>query len=237
MSARDEVLARVRRALGGRDRARRGGPAAGPYGRRPRACTPTCVDLFAERVEDYRATVVRCTEGEVPGRSRSRCPGRRACSSPTASRRSGSGPASGTTSTGSRTRGLTAAALDRVAAVVSTAAVGIAATGTIVLDHGPGQGRRALTLVPDLHVCVRAGGAGGGRRPLRRQRAGARAAADVGQRTERHQRHRARPGRGRPWSTHAARHPGRARASWRRRRPRPGLVRAPVPRMPWSGSG
>ena len=44
--------------------------------------------------------------------------------------------------------------LDVVDAVVTTARVGIAATGTVVLDHAAGQGRRALTLVPDLHVCV-----------------------------------------------------------------------------------
>jgi L-lactate dehydrogenase complex protein LldG len=44
--------------------------------------------------------------------------------------------------------------LDRVDSVVTTAAVAIAETGTLVLDGGPGQGRRALTLVPDHHVCV-----------------------------------------------------------------------------------
>jgi L-lactate dehydrogenase complex protein LldG len=38
--------------------------------------------------------------------------------------------------------------------VVTDARLGIAETGTIVLDHGPGQGRRAISLVPDLHVCV-----------------------------------------------------------------------------------
>lgn len=44
--------------------------------------------------------------------------------------------------------------LDAAAAVVTAARVGIATTGTIVLDHGPDQGRRAVSLVPDLHVCV-----------------------------------------------------------------------------------
>jgi L-lactate utilization protein LutC len=50
--------------------------------------------------------------------------------------------------------GLTAADLDATDAVVTAAAVGIAETGTVVLDHGPDQGRRILTLLPDLHVCV-----------------------------------------------------------------------------------
>ncbi len=50
--------------------------------------------------------------------------------------------------------GLTHAELDAVEAVVTTAAVGIAESGTVVLDHGAGQGRRVITLLPDLHVCV-----------------------------------------------------------------------------------
>jgi L-lactate dehydrogenase complex protein LldG len=50
--------------------------------------------------------------------------------------------------------GLSPAQLDDLDAVVTRARLGIAETGTIVLDHGSGQGRRVITLVPDHHVCV-----------------------------------------------------------------------------------
>ncbi len=49
---------------------------------------------------------------------------------------------------------LSAAQLDELAGVVTGCAVAIAETGTIVLDHGPAQGRRALTLIPDFHLVV-----------------------------------------------------------------------------------
>jgi L-lactate dehydrogenase complex protein LldG len=45
-------------------------------------------------------------------------------------------------------------ALDATDGVVTTCALGIAESGTIVLDAGPGQGRRALSLLPDRHLCV-----------------------------------------------------------------------------------
>ena len=48
----------------------------------------------------------------------------------------------------------TLADLDEADGVVTTCAVAIAETGTIVLDHGAGQGERAMTLVPDYHLVV-----------------------------------------------------------------------------------
>lgn len=49
---------------------------------------------------------------------------------------------------------LSAAVLDGLDGVLTGCALAIAETGTVVLDGGPRSGRRALTLVPDLHVCV-----------------------------------------------------------------------------------
>ena len=50
--------------------------------------------------------------------------------------------------------GLEVGDLDRIGAALTGCALGIAETGTIVLDAGTAQGRRALSLVPDVHVCV-----------------------------------------------------------------------------------
>jgi len=38
--------------------------------------------------------------------------------------------------------------------VLTGCALGIAETGTLVLDAGRNQGRRVLTLLPDYHLCV-----------------------------------------------------------------------------------
>jgi L-lactate dehydrogenase complex protein LldG len=49
---------------------------------------------------------------------------------------------------------LSATDLDHLDTVLTGCALAIAETGTIVLDTGPTQGRRALTLLPDHHICI-----------------------------------------------------------------------------------
>jgi L-lactate dehydrogenase complex protein LldG len=44
--------------------------------------------------------------------------------------------------------------IDGFDGVITTATAAIAATGSIVLQHGAGQGRRALSLIPDYHLCI-----------------------------------------------------------------------------------
>ena len=139
MSAREEILGRVRTALAGAE------PATSPAPRGYRAPTPVDVDRFVERVEDYRATVVRCRANDVE-RVLAEAVGDRRVVVPEGLPWRVPNSVADT--------GQPASELDELDGVVTSAALGIAATGTIVLDHGPGQGRRALSLVPDLHVCV-----------------------------------------------------------------------------------
>ncbi|MBD8870424.1 LutC/YkgG family protein [Nocardioides donggukensis] len=142
MSAREEILRRVRTALADVD----GRQVVVPRDYRVPAPTDGLVDRFVDRVQDYRATVTRCHPASVDGAL--------------AEALSGCGRVlvpSGfpvPLARGVEDAGLSAVDLDEIDAVVTTATLGIAETGTIVLTHGDGQGRRALSLVPDLHVCL-----------------------------------------------------------------------------------
>jgi L-lactate dehydrogenase complex protein LldG len=143
VSARDEILGRVRAALASVD------PDPVPVVA-PRAAAPADpVDLFAERVADYRATVVHCTPDGVSVAVAAALPeGARVAVPPGLPQEYVDGLAVVADD------GLSAHDLDAVDAVVTCCRVAIAETGTIVLDHAPDQGRRAITLVPDRHVCV-----------------------------------------------------------------------------------
>ncbi|GAA4081542.1 LutC/YkgG family protein [Streptomyces shaanxiensis] len=157
MSSRERILGRVRRALADVPQGEPSYDQAVPrdylreHGDRSVAET---VDLLAENLADYRAVVHRCTAEDLAATIAGMLAAR-----------------------GAKTvlvpRGLdlewleatdaelvpdraesTARELDQVDSVVTACAVAVAETGTIVLDGGPDQGRRRITLVPDHHICV-----------------------------------------------------------------------------------
>jgi L-lactate dehydrogenase complex protein LldG len=152
--AKDRILARVRSALRDVPGGERAEDVEVTREYVDSHATGDVVDLFVERVEDYRATVIRVSE-----------PGAAAAIARILAEHSVEnlvvppGFPDGLLAAyqGSRLSDdppLTPAELDASDGVVTLAAQGIAVTGTIVLDAGPGQGRRALSLVPDLHLCV-----------------------------------------------------------------------------------
>ncbi|GAA3308894.1 LUD domain-containing protein [Nonomuraea dietziae] len=95
---------------------------------------------FAERVDDYRAIVHVVPAAEVPGLVAEVTEGKRMIV-----------PGGAAFAVG---QAVPEDELLTADGVVTGCAVAIAETGTIVLDAGPDQGRRALTLVPDYHLCV-----------------------------------------------------------------------------------
>ena len=173
MSARDEVLGRVRTALAGGPP----GPGAPPSGHgvpppggapapahrtRGELGTPALLDLLAERLIDYHSQVRRTGPAQVPDTVRAALAGRgarRVVLPPGLNlpglEQPGPGQAGALDGVGLITDGgLSAQELDSMDGVITRAAVAIAETGTIVLDAGPGQGRRALSLIPDYHLCL-----------------------------------------------------------------------------------
>jgi L-lactate dehydrogenase complex protein LldG len=142
MSSKDLILGRVRAALA--DGAK---PGAVPREYR-RGGSIVDLDLLVERLVDYKAVVHRTSDvaGVVAEIMRPRAelivpPGLAVeWLPPTVEARTDHGLAA-----------------DRIAAadgVLTASTVAIAETGTIVLDGSPDQGRRIITLLPDLHICV-----------------------------------------------------------------------------------
>lgn len=141
MSSKELILGRIRQALGSSvespdiPRDYRSGPA------------PVDLDLLVERLVDYKAVVHRTSDirgaiAEIigsgalvvpPGLSSEWLP-------PDVPAR--------------RDDGLSAAEIAAADGVVTAAAVAVVETGTIVLDASDDQGRRILSLLPDLHICV-----------------------------------------------------------------------------------
>ncbi len=142
MTAREDVLARVRQALGP--------DAEAPVVPRDYRSGGTLdeaglLDLLADRLIDYKAAVRRCDEGSLAAAITAALAERGVQKLVVPADLARWGTVDET---------LTTAKLDEFDGVLTAATVAVAETGTIVLDGSPDQGRRAITLVPDYHLCV-----------------------------------------------------------------------------------
>jgi L-lactate dehydrogenase complex protein LldG len=148
MSSRDAILGRVRAAIG----TARPEPVRRAYRHVGESRADQCVDLFCERVGEYRAEVDRVASADV-GAAVAAALGRRGARTVVvpAGVSADWRPASVDVV---EDTGLDPRELDHIDGVITGCTLGIAETGTIVLTGAPQEGRRALTLVPDLHVCV-----------------------------------------------------------------------------------
>lgn len=153
MNARDEVLDRVRRALADRPE-----PLAAERTYRLAGSASTgsaaLVDLLAGRLTDYRATVHHASEETVPAVVAECLASRGVHRLVVPAGFPSAWLAATDVDLVADEPPLTAHDLDAVDGVVTTCTSAVAETGTIVLDGAAGQGRRALSLVPDYHLVI-----------------------------------------------------------------------------------
>jgi L-lactate dehydrogenase complex protein LldG len=147
--ARSQILDRIRAATGG---------AAAPpeptrdYRHHDERTHAERVELFCERVGDYQADVKRIHRDQLRAAIRNALKRHHAkrVAIPASFPQAWLSPSVEFIPD----HGLTARELDALDAVVTGCSVAIAETGTIVTTGGQYEGRRLLTLVPDLHICV-----------------------------------------------------------------------------------
>ena len=109
--------------------------------------------LFSDRVTDYRANVTRCSAAGVADAVTAICERHSAHRLVTPAKLSHSWIPAGIERIVDQPP-LDVSGLDAVDGVITGSAAAVAETGTVILDGGPESGRRALSLVPDLHICV-----------------------------------------------------------------------------------
>ena len=159
MNAREEVLARIRSAhdiapppsLRYEDIRRE-------YRTSSDSSLEALTELLIDRLVDYRAQVRQCAADDLAATISNALTERGAQSMVAPHGLDSAWTAGAATSV--LTDGLahndqlSVAQLDAVDGVITTCAVAIAETGTLILDGSSGQGRRVLTLIPDYHLCV-----------------------------------------------------------------------------------
>ena len=159
MNAREEVLARIEAAH------RAAAPANLSYEDISRDYQTTSdseaaelTELLIDRLVDYRALVRRCSTDDLGATISDALAerGARTVVVPAGLDSSWTANVSANVVTDgpSTDDQLSVAALDGVDGVITSCAVAIAETGTLILDGSPGQGRRVITLIPDYHLCV-----------------------------------------------------------------------------------
>jgi L-lactate dehydrogenase complex protein LldG len=143
-AARDEILARTREAIGMTTKSE---PVVRAYRTTGALDGDERVALLRERLLDYRARVETSTESDLRSVVEEIAHAGRIGVPPGL-------PEAWRPATAIEDHGLDAHELDNLDGVLTGCTVAIAETGTLVLAGGVTEGRRALTLVPDLHICI-----------------------------------------------------------------------------------
>ncbi|XNY99719.1 LutC/YkgG family protein [Micrococcus luteus] len=163
-TAKDEILGRIRTALADRPQPE---PVERTYRRASQASREQVIDQLVDRLEDYRATVHRETAETVAARMGELLSGASSYVVPSGLEASWlpddghapdarrlTEPEVGSADAGDGRRVLSTRELNEVSAVVTSSTVSCSETGTIFLSGRPDEGRRAISLVPDHHICV-----------------------------------------------------------------------------------
>ena len=155
MNARDEILGRIRSAVpDGPTAEPTHDEGAGAYRDTGTLDTDARLTLFEERLQEYGVQLTRSSEDDLRATIENALQARGASHIVVPSGFPDAWTPQGVDTPTEAPESVTIEALAAVDGVITTCAVAIAETGTLALDAGAGQGRRALTLVPDYHLCI-----------------------------------------------------------------------------------